>query len=245
MTRPRKARRQPATRTDDAYTQIKERIIDLRMAPGSSFSESGLAADIGIGKTPIREALVRLELEGLVEVIPRSGYRVSPVTLKDARDLLNLRALLEAEAARLAAGHAEDGESLRVLEELCQASYDPRDSVSIRRFLRANTEFHATIASVGGNRRLARTLRQVLEQLERLFHLGLALSSREDEVVHEHQDLVEAILRGDPGEAARIALAQCRTAQQMVVQALLSSEAVVNADVISLSQAGRHPTAGS
>ncbi len=230
---------------DDAYEQIKDRIIDLRMSPGSSFSESGLASELGIGKTPVREALVRLELEGLVEVIPRSGYRVAPVTLKDARDLLDLRALLEAEAARLAAGHAEDGRSLRALEGLCRASYNSRDLVSIRRFLRANTEFHATIASVGGNQRLARTLRQVLEQLERLFHLGLALSSREDEIVHEHQDLLEAILRGDPGEAAAIALAQCRTAQKMVIQALLSSESVVNAHVIALPPSERRPAGKS
>jgi DNA-binding GntR family transcriptional regulator len=232
------------TRSSAAYAQIKERIIGLQMPPGSSFSESTLAEALSIGKTPVREALVRLELEGMVEVAPRSGYRVAPVTLKDARDLLGLRALLEGEAARLAAERADDASSLNALEQLCRASYDPNDENSIRRFLHANTRFHATIAEVGANQRLAETLHRVLEQLERLFHLGLALSSRADEIVHEHRELLEAILRGDQSGAREIAIAQCRTSQQMVMQALLSSEALSNTNVMVPGAMARGSTSG-
>lgn len=228
------------TRADDAYRRIKERIISLEMPPGSTFYESALADLLQIGRTPVREALVRLQLEGLVEASPRSGYRVSAITVKDARDMLTLRALLEGEAARLAAGRAEDAASLAELERLCRASYNPDDPRSIHAFLRANTRFHSMIAEVGGNRRLAAALRSLLEQLERLFHLGLALSSRADEIVHEHRDLLDAILRGDQTGAQEIAVAQCRTSQKMVLEALLSSETLLNANVGAIAD---HPRA--
>src|SRR5262249_37093509 len=89
--------------TDRAYKVITTRLIELKMPPGVTFTEAALASDLGISKTPVREALGRLRLEGLVEVAARSGYRVTPVTLKDAHDLFAVRLILETEAASLAA----------------------------------------------------------------------------------------------------------------------------------------------
>src|SRR5690242_1434669 len=83
-----------ASKGEQAYQSIKGRILELHMAPGAPFKEGELATRLGLGKTPVREALARLRREGLVEVAPRSGYRVSPVTLRRARELFGLRTVL-------------------------------------------------------------------------------------------------------------------------------------------------------
>jgi DNA-binding GntR family transcriptional regulator len=219
------------TATYTAYTVIKRRIIELELPPGANFTEGELAAELGFSKTPVREALARLRQERLVEATARSGYRVSPVTMKHARDLFQLRALLEGEAAAIAAQRGADLQTLVELEQLCVASYDPTDPSSIVRFLQANTRFHVTLATLGGNDALATMLQQVLEQLERLFHLGLALSSRGEEMVHEHQELLDAVKLGDTEAARRAASAQTGSSQLMVLNALLSSDALLSANI--------------
>ena len=224
----------PATLTEQAFDSIKRQIIQLDLPPGARVTESQLASELGLSKTPVREALARLEQEGLVEIIARSGYRVGDVTLKDARDLLAVRTLLETEAAGLAAARIGDGEQLQALNELCRISYDPRDRSSIARFLQANTEFHATVAEAGDNKRLAEMLRTVLEQLERLFHLGLALTTTSEEMVHEHHDLVRAIMSGNVAEARAIAEAQTRASQLMVLNGLISSPSVLSANIVAV-----------
>jgi DNA-binding GntR family transcriptional regulator len=225
----------PATLTEQAFDSIKRRIIQLDLPPGGRFTESQLASELGLSKTPVREALARLEREGLVELIARSGYRVSDVTLKDARDLLAVRTLLETEAAGLAAARIGDGKQLQALNELCRITYDPRDRSSIARFLEANTEFHATVAEAGGNERLAEMLRTILDQLERLFHLGLALTTTSEEMVHEHHDLVRAIMSGDVAEARAVAEAQTRASQLMVLDGLLSSPSLLATNIVAVS----------
>lgn len=157
------------------------------------------------------------------------------MTLKDARDLLAVRTLLETEAAGLAAARIGDGRQLQALNELCRITYDPRDRSSIARFLEANTKFHATVAEAGGNERLADMLRTILDQLERLFHLGLALTTTSEEMVHEHQDLVRAIMSGNVAEARAVAEAQTRASQLMVLDGLLSSPSLLATNIVAVS----------
>jgi DNA-binding GntR family transcriptional regulator len=241
------------TLTERAQETIKRKIISLALPPGAPFTEAQLARELGLSKTPVREALARLEQEGLVEILPRSGYRVAPVTLQDARDLLAVRTLLETEAAGLAASRMSVGRELKRLNELCRVSYDARDASSITRFLQANTEFHATVAEAGGNRRLAVMLCDVLDQLERLFHLGIALTSSGEQMVHEHQDVVRAIMAGDVAAARASAEAQTRASAVMVLNGLLSSPSLQATNIVAFGPAitdqsnapGRASTLGS
>lgn len=230
-----------SSRTEDAYGAIKRRIITLDIPPGGTFTEGKLAADLGLSKTPVREALSRLEREGLVQITARSGYCATPVTIKDARDLMALRALLEADAAAQAAARGANAELLARLDELCRISYDPNDARTIERFLRANTEFHTTVARAGGNDRVAAVLEQVLHQLERLFHLGLAFTARKSEMVHEHRGLLEAIVARDPAAAREVALDQAHASERMILDALLSSPSVLEAHV-SITAPEANPT---
>lgn len=219
-------------RTSEAYRAIKRRIIELDLAPGAAFTEGELAAELELSKTPVREALVRLRQEGLVDAVARSGYRVTPVTMKRARDVFQLRSLLEVEAAGMAAERGADAELLVRLEQLAEQTYDPADRDSITRSIHANNRFHVMLARLGGNDVLAATLEQVLEQLERLFRLGLALRARGAEIVHEHHELLAAIKAGAVADARRIAAQQAGASQLMVLDALLSSDAVSSTNIV-------------
>jgi DNA-binding GntR family transcriptional regulator len=223
------------TRSHEVYVEVKRRILDLRMPPGSAFTEGELVADLAVSKTPIREALARLRQENLVAAMARSGYVVTPVTVKDARDLMGLRTLLEGEVAALAATGGSDRGHLVELEKRCQDSYDPADRSSVGTFLAANADFHLAIAQLAGNVRLVEALRQVLEQLERVMHLGLTLAGGAGEVVHEHGDLVGAILAGEGEQARAVAVAQGQASQRIVLEALLASDVVMSANIGALA----------
>ena len=208
--------------TDTAYTAIKGDILECRFVPGEEVTERQLGARYGIGKAPLREALVRLVHEGLVQSIPRSGYRVTPVTIQDVQDIFALRLLLEPAAARLAAGRIDE-RVLTQLNEPCLAGYTPGDRSSESDFLRANREFHVAIANASGNRRLARVLEHLLEGTERLFHMGLAVRDRTDEMRHEHETLMSALLAADGDAAAKATVDQVNAARKMVMDGILAA----------------------
>ncbi len=221
------------TLNEKAYHTIKRRIIGLEMPPGMPFTEAQLADDLALSKTPVREALRWLQREGLVELPTQRRYRVTPVTLNDVRDWFSLRILLEGEAARLAASLGTDAVQLHTLMELSTIGYDPKDRESITQFVEANTRFHAIIATASRNRRLTSTLEQVLDQTERLYHMGLARTSRSDANVQEHQDLVRAIMQGDADLAREVMVAHARASQTMVIDSLLSSQELLSTHLTS------------
>jgi DNA-binding GntR family transcriptional regulator len=215
------------TRSHAAYEELKRRILTLRLAPGEAFTEAELAAELGLSKATVRDALHRLRHEGFVESHGRTGSRVTPVTVKDARDLFALRVLLEAEAASLAARRGGAAEELRALDELSHARYLPTEPDSIASFLSANSAFHLMIATVSGNARLHEALAMCIERSERLFHLGLSLTPSDEDQVHEHHDLVEAIVSGDADAARAVATQHTQASCRNVLDALLSSDAVL------------------
>lgn len=226
------------TRAEQAHHDIKRRIIELDMPPGMPFTERQLADMMGLSKTPVREALGWLHREGLVEFTARCRYRVAPVTLRDVKDLFSLRILLEAESVGLASNAAPTQSDVEELESLCQIGYDPADRDSLVTFLRVNTAFHAELARLGGNRQLAATLEQVLDQSERLFHLACPLKPSSDESMRRHQDLLRVVLSGDSHLAAEMAVAHIRASQAQVIESLLSSESLQSTNITSRSVRG-------
>ena len=213
--------------TDRAFDRIRHDIITCAIAPGTEISEAQLVAHYKLGKAPVRMALNRLAHDGLVRAIPRRGYRVTQVTLKDIHDVFELRLMLEPAAARMAAGRV-DAQRLRGLDEVCRAGYQPGDARSTSRFLEANKAFHVEIARAAGNARLAGAVEQLLDEMTRLLHLGLGLRNRSQEMQREHRALVKALTRGDGGTAERICREQIETARGMVLSAILTSSSVMN-----------------
>jgi DNA-binding GntR family transcriptional regulator len=218
-----------------AYNAIQRDLIRCALLPGSEFTENALASRYQFGKTPIRQALARLAQEGMVRILPRRGYLVNPISIKDVEDIFYLRLLLETDAVRLAAGRV-DAVPLRRLDEICRAGYDPADPQSAAEFLRANTEFHVTIAHASGNDRLATIVAQLLRDMERLFHVGLRLRNRSEEMAHEHRDLVDALVAGDGASASAITATQIEAARKMVMDGLLSSTHLMTVSLSSSSQ---------
>ena len=213
--------------TDRAYERIRHDIISCAIAPGAEISEAQLCTQYKLGKAPVRMALNRLAHDGLVRAIPRRGYMVSPVTVRDIHDVFELRLMLEPAAARMAAGKV-DTQRLQSLDEICRAGYQPGDLRSTTRFLDANTAFHVAIAQATGNVRLAGAIEQLLDEMTRLLHLGLGLRNRSQEMQQEHRALVKALSRGDGDTAERICREQIEAARNMVLSAILTSSSVMN-----------------
>jgi DNA-binding GntR family transcriptional regulator len=209
---------------------LKQRIIRCELEPGARVTESQLVKETGIGKTPVREALARLAQEDLVRSIPRHGYEVTPPTLRQVQELFGLRLIVEPAAVQLAAGKV-DAADLRRLDELCHVGYAIDDPAGAASFLRANHEFHATVAAASGNRRLTQVVERLLDESDRVYHLGLRLRSRQEEMRHRHDELVDALVAGDGEAARRLAVEQILAAQRMVLDALLSSPSVLAAEV--------------
>lgn len=201
------------------------------LQPGALLTEANLAKSHGLGRAGVRWALGRLSQDGLVTVIPRHGYVVAPIAIKRVNELFTIRQIIEPAAAELAASCVDVSEIHR-LDGLCrQARYQIHDRESSQRFLELNTEFHVAIARATGNDWLVRILSSLLDESERMFHLGLMLRDRSEEMYHEHEDLVEALSRGDGKAAALIASTQIEAARQMVVSALVSSEDLADINV--------------
>jgi DNA-binding GntR family transcriptional regulator len=178
-------------------------------------------------------ALERLSVMGLLRPLPRRGYVVKPITLRDVNDLFQLRAIIELAVVRLAAGRV-DGAALRRLDRVRTKGYRPGDRDSEAEFLRANTEFHLAVARTIGNERLILTLEQTLSEMERLFHFGLAMRNRTAEMREEHSALIAALVAGDADEAERVTREELESSQAMVLGALMKSASLLD---VSISRA--------
>jgi DNA-binding GntR family transcriptional regulator len=209
------------TQTDEAYERLKRDILVCDLAPGQELRELGLAESTGMTRSAIRGALGRLVTDGLVDIRPRKGYRVASLDLADVREVFEMRRLLEPYAVGLAAERAPR-EAVEALHDLAHTSYIPGDRGSYERYVVANREFHVRIAEAAGNRRLASTLRTLLEDMQRLLFLSVAARDHVAER-HEHHDLFDAILVGDAERARKICEEQIQQARTRVVDSLLGS----------------------
>ncbi len=163
------------TKKDRAYQAIKHAIIAGELRPGEIYSITELSETFAVGRTPAREALVILASEGLIDPIPRSGYLVTPVSIRDVLEVFHLRAVLEVEAVGLAVDRITE-DDIRALEEnnrrereVLAAQRATPSSPSYRAGYELNSEFHLTIARASGNLRLASLVEQLLNEMERIL----------------------------------------------------------------------------
>jgi len=210
-------------RGDDAYERIRRDLLSCKLMPGSTVTESQLMAAYDIGKTSCRIALVRLVHEGFVRSLPRQGYRIAAITLKDVEEVFALRVQLEPLAARLACGRV-DVELLRRLEAACRVPHPERAlSAQIDVFLDANREFHLAIAAASGNARLHRTLASLLDEMSRLVALGFGVQGTKPEIKHDHNAMIDAFVAGDERRAETIARRHIETFQSMTMEKVYAS----------------------
>jgi DNA-binding GntR family transcriptional regulator len=221
-----------ASLTDLAHAELRRQIISLRLPPGARFSESQLTQSLGMGKTPIREALARLIERGLVVPVPRVGYLVAPITLQDVHQICELRLMLEREAVRLAIGRA----NMKVLRELDERCVLPStDGGDDETFVNANHEFHLALASASGNSRLAEVMDHLLDQSDRLYRVGLMLDSGGGLGAHKHESLLHSIEEGDARSAMNIVARQIRDFRLLVMDALMVTPSILTVPLTSAS----------
>ncbi len=206
-------------RTDQAYEAIKSDIISCSLAPGSQVSQSQLMGQYDFGLASIREALQKLEKEGLVVPIPRAGYIIHPITLADIHEIYELRASLEVTAARLACQKGSQAQ-LRRLMEMADFSYTFGDPQSYSEYLYHNAAFHCAIAEASGNRRLVALISHLMDELIRVLHLGLEKRNNATKLHEGHQELARAIASGNPDEAERVAREQVDFSMRIIQDTL-------------------------
>lgn len=212
--------------SDLAYEKIRRAIIHCYLAPGAEVSEGGLANSFGFGKAAVRAALMHLSQEGLVQVIPRRGYLVTAITLKDILEVFELRMILEPATARLAAGKV-DGQKLIEADARWSEGYrGPGDDIDDAA-LWANKEFHLTIARATGNARLVEMQSRVLDETDRLIYLGLPLANERSEIREGHKPLIDALVRGAPADAAAAAAKHVSAAKAIAVEAVMSLPSIM------------------
>jgi DNA-binding GntR family transcriptional regulator len=224
--------------SEQAISDIRQRVIHGELPPGVSFSESEIAGQLQMSKAPVREALAALRRLGWVEVIPRSGYRVAPVTLRGMQDLFELRLLLEPEAAALAARQAPyKPDQVAALREFCQRD-ESGPATAPADWLTEHYRAHRRIAVMGGNLELERVLDEVLLKMERYLALDVISNApRSADAERTHRELVEAIARGDTSAARDLAADHVRVARDQAVAAILDSEALRAVDLAALGPA--------
>lgn len=212
---------------EQAYQLLKRAIIRCELLPGEHVTEGQLEQRFKLKRAAVRTSLMRLYQEDLVEVIARRGYRVAPLTLGAVHDLCSVRLILEPAAMELVAKYPERITEIPRWSKISKGiRYRPGDPQSAEEFLRANTEFHTFIISASGNARLTRMLRDLLEEMERMFHAGFRVLDRNEEMYHEHDELIDALLSGDPPRAAAVAREGIIEARRMVLEAITSSPAL-------------------
>lgn len=201
---------QTATRRDRdprsaeaAYITIKSRILDSDLAPGSHVLEQALAQEMGMSRTPVREALVRLQQEGLLQIVPRHGVRISTLSPSDMRDIYQVLVSLEPTAIELLTMLRPSREELGTLFTACDKmeqalACNPPD---LRAWAAADELFHMDLVARCGNRRLAAMVMTVWEQAHRARMFTLFLRTVPRRSTAEHRAVVEAILDGDPRHA--------------------------------------------
>ena len=185
--------------SDQAYYRIRELIVTLELPPGSLVSERELMEQLGLGRTPVREALRALARERLVVVYPRRGMFVSPVDVGDLAGLSEVRITLERHAARLAAERAtetERAETMALLAELDEsAAHDERTLIDL------DQRLHRHVYRCAHNPFLEATLNEYYMLTLRIWFLALDRVVRLGDAIQEHRELLEAIRDRDPARA--------------------------------------------
>jgi DNA-binding GntR family transcriptional regulator len=185
-----------------AYRELRQRILDNELAAGTVLLEQELAALLGMSRTPVREAMVRLAEEGMVEIRPRHGMRVLPVSADDMQEIYQVLTALEAEAAEEIARRGLPPAEIAALRETVIEMEDALEADDLVRWAKGDERFHRLLLENCPNRRLRGLVSQFWDQSHRVRMLTLRLRPRPVTSNADHLALVEAIERGD-GEGAR------------------------------------------
>ena len=209
----------PSALPDRVYAVMKHRILTCTMQPGERIVEKDICAEMAVSRTPLREAINRLALEGLVIVTPFRGYAVAPLTVTAFQELCEVRRIVERDAAALAAKRATPDQMATLTAESV-LSYTPGQPETYGAYLRANSRFHRSLVRCTGNALLESMVTSALDRHQRPLYLGLDVGMDAEAATRGHREMVDAIEKRDARRAGALMAAHVSEGEERIVQAL-------------------------
>ncbi len=205
------------SRADEVYEQLKQDVADFKLVPGDRFTETEISERLGVSRTPVRQALFRLQQEGFVEVLFRSGWRVLPFDFEQFEQLYDLRMVLETTAVHRLCTDATRVDTALLGELnaiwLVPAAQRSADTVQVAQWDEA---FHCALVAAAGNAEMARVHRDVTDRIRIIRRLDFTRQPRIDATYDEHGKILKAIQRKRGDQAAMLLRAHIETSQAEV-----------------------------
>lgn len=198
---------------------IRQAIIDGTFSPGERLMEIQLADEMGVSRTPVREAIRKLELEGFVVMIPRRGTYVADISIKDITEIYEIRISLDVLAAGLAAERITD-EELATLNNYMVEISKQVPSMNMEKIVELDTAFHNVLYTASRNERLVSIINNLREQLTGIRGRSMSYPGRLVETMDEHRALVDSIAARDVERAQRAARVHIENAEQTLMRSL-------------------------
>ncbi len=209
------------------FESLREAIMNSHLKPGERLMEIQLADEMGVSRTPVREAIRKLELEGFVVMIPRKGAYVAGISMKDIAEVFEIRAALESLAAALAAERITEDE-LEALERCLVKVAECTEANDLEALITFDTEFHDILYKASRNERLVQIISNLREQIQRFRMTSLSHPGRMRDALEEHRKLVETLSERNVELARQLAREHIENAENSML------------DVIRTTESGQH-----
>ena len=211
----------------EGYQPLRDMVFDVLMnaimmgqlSPGERLLEVQLAEEMGVSRTPVREAIRRLELEGFVVMVPRKGAYVAGLSVNDVESVYEIRTALETLAVRLAAQRME-AEDYQYLEELSAKMRETWQGGNVENWIDLDAKFHEALYKFSRNERLVQLMSNVMEQISRYRIISLANMQVRHNSLAEHEELIEALRNRDSEAAAGAAAHHIENTKDSLLQML-------------------------
>lgn len=201
---------------DVVFNTLRQAILTGELKPGERLMEIHLANRLGVSRTPIREAIRKLELEGLVTMIPRRGAEVAKITEKSMKDVLEVRRTLDALSAELACERITP-EDEKALEKACRDFEEAVKTKDTKVIAKADVAVHDIIAAATGNQRLIQLINNLAEQMYRYRFEYIKDATQHERIIKEHRIIYESILKKDKEAAAEMARTHIDNQEKAVI----------------------------
>jgi DNA-binding GntR family transcriptional regulator len=225
----------PISLSDQAYHLLRADIIKCNLAPGRAYTEQQLRTRYGLTISTARSALNRLSQEGLVVSEARRGYWISRITMRDVIEIFDLRLLLETGTMRLAIREMTDASMDRIVAAF-EKGRKLKVDADLVAFLSANKAFHLAIAEASSNERAVRMLSKLLDESERVLHLGLVKYDVRERFVDEHAELLDMLKRRDMNAAISEIEQQILGVKDNVMKAIMTSRELLTLDLSEMAR---------
>lgn len=214
----------PATDArSQVYAKIKSLVMTSTLKPSASYLEAELAEQLGVSRTPVREAMLQLERDGLVKVRPRHGMTILPISAVDMSEIYQILTELEPLAVELAAKRGLDEGELQALEACTTKMEKALEADDLQSWAKADGVFHSLLAIYSGNKRLEQTLSRFRDQVHRARMATLSLRERPLKSNREHKLLIDHLHNRDPEAARNLHREHRQSAGEMLVNLLITN----------------------